>query len=527
MFALVFSTLFANFMTPGNVPQHLPGDGTPRIHLSVDKLDFGRVVSGESREETVQISNQGNTELLISRIGVNCACASLRLSTTTQLNVPIDSKDEGRTDLKLSAGESATLRFIVDTARLKAGALSKRCLIFSNDPVNSPVSIPLSMEVTQPLRKTAPQGEPAEGDPHDHEPHLTNLPPKATSEPLGPPSRIEASEYEHAFGQVYSGEIILHDFALKNTGEGPLKIDRVMGSCACAPPQMTIGQKVYDQKALERGLLEDAILNPGEEATLQVKFMPAAAGLTKSETKIRKFVRVYSNDITRNPLQLTIDADLVQSLMFEPRELRLGAVQRRLSSVLTATFWSDHIGPFAVAKVSSKDEKRLLASAKQVGERGDSPVYELEVTVQPDCPPGNHRVDVVLDVVHDRVKQVLVPVEWEVSPDVHFLDNSELKDLLDFGTMDGSKDEVLELRIKNAYGEIPYIPKSVQINARPSSEPFSHELVEVTPGIEYVIKVKVSKDIQPKFFQGTLIIQSDHPEAPAKAVRFKGFVDRK
>ena len=50
--------------------------------------------------------------------------------------------------------------------------------------------------------------------------------------------------------------------------------------------------------------------------------------------------------------------------------------------------------------------------------------------------------------------------------------------------------------------------------------------MEVTPGVEYVIKLTVSKDITQRYFAGKLHIQSSHPDVPVRMIDFRGWIRR-
>src|SRR5215831_17543050 len=111
-------------------PPAAPAAGA-RVKLSVDHFDFGLVAPGTTVAGQIVIESDGEAALSVSRIGVQCECANLHLSTATRPNVPIDATDGGVTSLSLAPGEKATLDLRIDTTKLAAGKFSKRCLIYS------------------------------------------------------------------------------------------------------------------------------------------------------------------------------------------------------------------------------------------------------------------------------------------------------------------------------------------------------------------------------------------------------------
>jgi hypothetical protein len=80
----------------------------------------------------LEIRNEGDAPLAVTRVGVTCECAKLKLSTPTRLNVPIDHADQGRTDLALAPARRRRSRSRRHE-KLAAGPFEKRCLIVCSD----------------------------------------------------------------------------------------------------------------------------------------------------------------------------------------------------------------------------------------------------------------------------------------------------------------------------------------------------------------------------------------------------------
>src|SRR5262245_1681236 len=105
----------------------------PRVRVSAEHVDFGRVAPGATVTSEIILESVGDAPLAVTRVGTTCDCAKLRLSTATQLNVPIDKGDQGNVQLTLAPGEKATLKLLVDTTRLAAGKFEKGLKIFCSD----------------------------------------------------------------------------------------------------------------------------------------------------------------------------------------------------------------------------------------------------------------------------------------------------------------------------------------------------------------------------------------------------------
>ena len=67
----------------------------------------------------------------------------------------------------------------------------------------------------------------------------------------GPRLEIEPGEWD--FGRAGPGQVLVHEFALKNTGRRDLEIGRIASACACAA-----------------AVTDRTVIPPGEAATLRV-----------------------------------------------------------------------------------------------------------------------------------------------------------------------------------------------------------------------------------------------------------------
>ena len=95
-----------------------------------------------------------------------------------------------------------------------------------------------------------------------------------------------------------------------------------------------------------------------------------------------------------------------------------------------------------------------------------------------------------------------------------------------FGVLDGTEDGWAEVKIENREPSVPYIPEAIDITSRLSAEWFSYELVEVQEGVSYVLRLRASKDIEDRYFNGRVRITSQHPDVPVKLLDFRGWMDR-
>ncbi len=104
----------------------------------------------------------------------------------------------------------------------------------------------------------------------------------------GPRLEIEPGEWD--FGRAAPGEVLVHEFALNNTGSRDLEIGRIASACACAA-----------------AVTDRTVIPPGESGTLRVtletrryrgvleRWLTIRSNDSRSRTRLK--VRVYVEDV--------------------------------------------------------------------------------------------------------------------------------------------------------------------------------------------------------------------------------------
>jgi len=101
----------------------------PRILVSEEEWDFGKVIQGEKPTHIFIVKNGGEGELIIEGLKPSCGCIELSISTT-----------------RIQPGESAELKVTYDTTDY-IGKDEKHLHIYSNDPRVSDKRINLYVEI--------------------------------------------------------------------------------------------------------------------------------------------------------------------------------------------------------------------------------------------------------------------------------------------------------------------------------------------------------------------------------------------
>ena len=104
----------------------------------------------------------------------------------------------------------------------------------------------------------------------------------------GPHLEVEPGEWD--FGRAAPGAVLVHEFALKNTGSQDLEIGRIASACACAA-----------------AVTDRTVIPPGESATLRVtletrryrgvleRWLTIRSNGSRGATRLK--VRVYVEDV--------------------------------------------------------------------------------------------------------------------------------------------------------------------------------------------------------------------------------------
>lgn len=124
---------------------------------------------------------------------------------------------------------------------------------------------------------------------------------KATADAAASTPKIEVPSKLHDFGTATEGEKLQHVFEVKNSGTGPLVIDRVTTSCGCTA-----------------AVAKTKEIAPGGTGQIDVTFDTSARRGAN-----RKSITIISNDPSSPRTQLEVAVNVESLLAFEPFFVRL------------------------------------------------------------------------------------------------------------------------------------------------------------------------------------------------------------
>ena len=141
--------------------------------------------------------------------------------------------------------------------------------------------------------------------------------------------KIEFESLVYDFGKVGPGQKLLGEFKFTNTGDGPLKISKVEKCCGAVTK------------------LDKDELAPGESGVLNVQYTSS-----RMANKIMKRLYVNSNDKATPRATLTIKAETVLNVTFEPRSLKL-ILNEENAGCPKITLTSNDNQPFSVTSFNA------------------------------------------------------------------------------------------------------------------------------------------------------------------------------
>ncbi len=112
--------------------------------------------------------------------------------------------------------------------------------------------------------------------------------------------KIATNEKIFDFGNIRQGEVVAHDFVVKNVGDEDLNITKVRASCGCTAAAP-----------------DKDILAPGDSATIKVEFnSKGRSGVQK------KYVYVFSNDPKQKQIRLAFTTKILVGDELDAKEVK-------------------------------------------------------------------------------------------------------------------------------------------------------------------------------------------------------------
>lgn len=302
----------------------------------------------------------------------------------------------------------------------------------------------------------------------------------------------------HDAGTVAPGKEVIHDFVVENQGTAPLEITDVRPACGCTVAQF------------------DRVIAPGASGKVH-----AVLDTSTFAGAISKGVTVLTNDPVRPSIQLTVKANVEPHLMVNPGYARFLQPQLSDPGVVEQRLWTKSFDELEILEVTSPYPfltvtHERIESAEDRHEDGAGPQHQLTFVLDyTEAPVGALGEYVTVRTNHPVQPEVKIPVSGFVRPLVVVTPNEA-----NFGAVEMGEDGAFGSLILKHYGSTP-----LEIRAAESSVAgVEVEVVPVTEGTEFRVRVQLSPDMPKGAFDGVIKLSTNQPRKPTLEIPVKGSV---
>jgi len=207
------------------------------------------------------------------------------------------------------------------------------------------------------------------------------LPAAPADDGLAPKITFESEV--HDFGDIGPGSINTCEFKFTNTGNAVLKVNKkIESTCGCTVPELS--KEEYA---------------PGESGIIAVKF---SAG--KQASPVSKNMYVSSNDKIRAKIDLTIKANIVLKVEYEPKQINLSLKQEN-AGCPQITIRSLDGQPFAIRSFSSTADALTADVNSAVADTN----FVIKPTANLDKIKNSIEGTITIGLTHPQCDSVIIP----------------------------------------------------------------------------------------------------------------------
>ena len=279
------------------------------------------------------------------------------------------------------------------------------------------------------------------------------------------------------FGSVAQGAKVVHEFEIKNSGTADLIIQRLSPSCGCTATQLTT-----------------PVVRPGATEKVRVTF--DTSGFLGDKTKT---VLIASNDSESPEKVFTLKGRVVTGFSVEPSRVDFGEISPSLplsARQREITFSVAEGTELKITKISSLSN--YLVASPVVTQENKAVV---KVEILPTVPKGEFRDRIIFELDGGKRAAVNVPVNASVKGDLRLSPGT-----LSCGVVEGTQPLERRVQIENK-GTQPVAIKDIST----SDSALSASMIQVQPGRQGVLVVKVDPRRVTGDLKATVDVQTDHP----------------
>ena len=302
------------------------------------------------------------------------------------------------------------------------------------------------------------------------------------------------------FDIVAKGELIVHEFEIRNEGSATLEIKDVKPACGC-----TVAS--YDRK-----------IGPGK------------AGKVKAEVKtdnfsgpIAKSIAVFTNDPDNPKVQLVVKANVKPYVSIVPGYARYNYVQGEPVGAIEQTLWAADGSDIEVLSVKPPyDHLKVsyrVATEEERHEQGVGKQWHISVTLDPQSPVGALRDYVEIRLNHAKQKVVKIPVSGFVRPRQHITPPD-----VDFGQLQGAT-----LPLRRTFHFTNFITNTIELTEIETGIAGLTGQVESSTkdddaGYRFKLLLTLGPDMPKGKFESTIKIHTTDEQNPIVELPIKGTI---
>jgi hypothetical protein len=288
------------------------------------------------------------------------------------------------------------------------------------------------------------------------------------ADPLIPDIEVPVNTFQ--FGTVPEGQVVEHDFIIKNAGQSTLDITKLLPSCGCTA-----------------STIANNSITAGAQTTVKVNFNTRGFSGAKVKT-----VKLFTNDPDEPSVVLSLVGAIQKDITITPQRLEF------LKLVHGEDSPNNHASVIVKTREGTSLKLRKVVSiskyVKVIEKELNSFETEVKVAIDPSAPVGELRERVILDLAGAPYKSINLPIYAQIKANVY----AEPK-TISFGlvSIDNSN-----LELSRSVKIVNISRQNVRIENINSTNPdLRTELLEVETGKNFVLKVyldpkKVVKDIK-------------------------------
>jgi hypothetical protein len=296
-------------------------------------------------------------------------------------------------------------------------------------------------------------------------------------------------------GIVGRGQVVRHDFEIRNTGGEVLYLREVRTACGCTVVS-------FDEQ-----------IAPGGSGRVTAEVATEAF-----RGAISKDVTVLTSDPVNPMLTLTVRAQVQPWVDALPGYFRFVHVQGEPDLVATQTLWSADQPDFTVTGVQSP-QKHLAVSFRPAAEQerdaeGKGRQWVVVGTLSGDAPSGPLQGDVVVRTNHPQQPELLLPIAGYVRPQIAIS-----PPIADFGSFEPTEPRRGSVIVTN-HGAAPL----TVLSAESDVPGLSAQLASRENGKRWDVTLTLAAGVAAGPIDGTLRLRTDSPRHPLLEVPVRGQV---